>query len=141
MGHLLFCIGAVRFIYEVRLSSNGLGWSAIFQSPRADSGGPSKIVLLRNNRTTVPLSHGSVPLLLLSRPIGLSSSAGWACPSIAFSRFGLDPSCDRRRICGCTRGATASDASPNPLLIRDVPGNDSGAFTSVLGNFNQEIKI
>ena len=28
--------------------------------------------------------------------------------------------------------ATASNASPNSLLIRDVPGNDSGAFTSVL---------
>ena len=29
-------------------------------------------------------------------------------------------------------GATASHTSPNPLLIRDVPGNDSGVFTSVL---------
>jgi len=39
VGHLLFCIGAVRFIYEVRLSYNGIGWSAFFQSPRASSGG------------------------------------------------------------------------------------------------------
>ena len=141
MRHLHFSNRAVRFFHEGCHSYIRFVWCSFLQPSRADSGGPSKIVLLRNNRTTVPLSHGSVPLLLLSRPIGLSSSAGWACPSIAFSRFGLDPSCDRRRICGCTRGATASDASPNPLLIRDVPGNDSGAFTSVLGNFNQEIKI
>ncbi|NCY20515.1 hypothetical protein EBX31_00980, partial [bacterium] len=29
-------------------------------------------------------------------------------------------------------GATPSHTSPNPILIHDVPGNDSGTFTSVL---------
>jgi len=39
VAHLLFCIGAVHFIYEVGLYYNGIGWSAFFQSPRASSGG------------------------------------------------------------------------------------------------------
>jgi len=41
VAHLLFCIGAVRFIYEVRPSYYGLGWSAFFQSSRACSSGTS----------------------------------------------------------------------------------------------------
>jgi hypothetical protein len=66
VAHLLFCIGAVRFIYEVRLSYNGIGWSAFFQSPRASSGGAGEVLLLWGDGSALSLSGGSGSLFCLS---------------------------------------------------------------------------
>ena len=91
MGHLLFCIAAVPITYESRLSCIGFGWSAFFQSSRADSGGAGEIVLLRRNESTLSLSHGSLPMFLHACPLGLTCGAGWACDPVYYPMDGLDP--------------------------------------------------
>jgi hypothetical protein len=63
--HLRFIKGAVLFIYEVRLSYHGLGWSAFFQSSSAGSGGAGEILLLWGDAPALSLSSGSDSLFCL----------------------------------------------------------------------------
>jgi hypothetical protein len=132
VGHLLFCIRAVHFIYEVRLSYNGHGWSAFFQSSRACSSGAGEVLLLWGDRSALSLPSCSCSLFCLSYSFcfgdDTSFSNGGVVPAHVFS----DKHRTESLFCFGPHGATSSDASPNSLLIRDVPGNDSGAFTSVL---------
>jgi len=132
VGHLLFCIGAVRFVYEVRLSYSGIGWSAFFQSPRASSSGAGKILLLWGDRSALSLSGGSGSLFCLSYSFSFGYDTSFCTGSVAVAHLLSDKRRAESLFCFGPHGATSSDSSPNSLLIRDVPGNDSGAFTSVL---------
>ena len=132
MGHLLFRIGAVRFNHEVRLSYNSLGWCAFFQSPRATSGGAGEILLLWGDGPALSLSRGSISLFCLPYSFYLGDDTSFCTSSVAAAHLLSDKRRAESLFCFGPHGATSSDASPNSLLIRDVPGNDSGAFTSVL---------
>ena len=132
MAHLLFCIGTVRFDYEVRFPYTGFGWSAFFQSPRASSGGAGEILLLWGDRSALSLSGGSGSLFCLSYSFCFGDDTSFCAGGIVAAHLLSDKHRTESLFCFGPYGATSSDASPNSLLIRDVPGNDSGAFTSVL---------
>jgi len=132
VGHLLFCIGAVRFFYEVRLSYIGLGWGAFFQSSRASSSGAGEILLLWRDRSALSLPGGSGSLFCMSYSFCFSDDTSFCDGGIVVAHLLSDKHRTESLFCFGPYGATASDASPNSLLIHDVPGNDSGAFTSVL---------
>ena len=132
MGHLLFRIGAVRITYESRLSCIGLGWSAFFQSSRACSGGAGEILLLWGDGSALSLSGGSGSLLCLSYSLCFGYDTPFCTGRVVVAHLFSDKLRDESPFCFGPYGATTSDASPNSLLIRDVPGNDSGTFTLVL---------
>ena len=132
MGHLLYCIGAVRFYYEVRFPYTGFGWSAFFQSPRASSSGAGNILLLWGDGSALSLSRGSISLFCLPYSFYLGDDTPLCTGGVVAAHFFSDKRQTEGFFCFGPYGATPSDASPNSLLIRDVPGNDSGAFTSVL---------
>ena len=132
MGHLLFNIGVVRCFYEVRFPYIGLGWSAFFQSSRASSGGTSEILLLWGDGATLSLPGGSSSLFCMSYSFCFGYDTSFCAGGIVAAQLLSDKHRTESLFCFGPYGATASDASPNSLLICDVPGNDSGAFTSVL---------
>ena len=132
MAHLLFCIGAVRLNYEVRFSYTGLGWSAFFQSSRASSGGAGEILLLWRDGSALSLPSCTCPLFCLSYSLGFGDGTSLCTGRVVVAHLFSDKLRAESPFCFSPYGATASDASPNALLIHDVPGNDSGAFTSVL---------
>ena len=132
VGHLLFCIGAVHFNYEIRFSCNGLGWSAFFLSSRASSSGAGEVLLLWGDGSALSLSGGSGSLLCLSYSLCFGYDTPFCTGSVVAAHLLSDKCRAGSLFCFGPHGATSSDASPNSLLIRDVPGNDSGAFTSVL---------
>ena len=132
VAHLLFCIGAVRFIYEVRPTYHGLGWSAFFQSSRASSGGAGEILLLWRDGSALSLPGGSCSLFCLSDSFCFGDGTSFCTGRVAVAHLLSDKNRTESLFCFGPYGPTASDASPNSLLIHDVPGNDSGALTSVL---------
>ena len=132
MGDLLFCIGAVRFNYEVRLSYNGPSWIAFFQSSRASSGGAGEILLLWRDGSALSLPSGSCSLFCLPYSFCFGDGTSFCTGRVVVAQLLFDKHRTESLFCFGPYGATSSDASPNSLLIRDVPGNDSGAFTSVL---------
>ena len=129
---MFFCIGAVRFIYEVRPPYHGLGWSAFFESSRAGSGGAGEILLLWRDGSALSLPYGSGSLFCLSYSLCFGDDTSFCTGGVVVTYLFSDKLRAESPFCFGPYGATSSDASPNPLLIRDVPGNDSGAFTSVL---------
>ena len=129
---MFFCIGAVRFIYEVRLPYHGLGWSAFFESSRAGSGGAGEILLLWRDGSALSLPYGSGSLFCLSYSLCFGGDTSFCTGGVGAAYIHSDKIRTKRAFRFGPYGPTPSDASPNPLLIRDVPGNDSGAFTSVL---------
>ena len=132
MGHLLCRIVAVRFICEVCPSCHGLGWSAFFQSSRASSSGAGEILLLWRDGSALSLPSGSNSLFCLPYSFYLGDDTTLCTGGVVAAHFFSDKRQTEGFFCFGPYGATPSDASPNSLLIRDVPGNDSGAFTSVL---------
>ena len=132
VAHLLFCVGAVRFINEVRPSYHGLGWSAFFQSSRACSSGDGEILLLWRDGSALSLPSCSCSLFCLSYSFCFGDGTSFCTGRVVVAHLFSDKHRAESLFCFGSYGATPSDASPNSLLIRDVPGNDSGAFTSVL---------
>jgi len=78
------------------------------------------------------LPYGSVPLFGLSKSFYLGGNTAICTGGVIVAHLLSDKIRTKRAFRFGPYGATASHTSPNPLLIRDVPGNDSGAFTSVL---------
>jgi hypothetical protein len=132
VGHLLFCIGAVRCDYEVRFPYTGFGRSAFFQSSRACSSGAGEILLLWGDGSALSLSGGSGSLLCLSYSLCFGYDTPFCTGRVVVAYLFSDKHRTESPFCFGPYGATSSDASPNSLLIRGVPGNDSGVFTSVL---------
>ena len=132
VAHLLFCIGAVRFDYEMRFSYTGLGWSAFFQSSRASSGGAGEILLLWRDGSALSFPSCTCPLFCLSYSFGFGDGTSLCTGRVVVAHLFSDKLRAESPFCFGPYGPTASDASPNSLLINDVPGNDSGAFTSAL---------
>ena len=132
MAHLLFCIGAVRFIYEVRPTYPSVRWSAFFQSSRAGSSGAGEILLLWRDGSALSLPSGSNSLFCLSYSFCFGDGTSFCTGRVVVARLFSDMLRAESPFCFGSYGPAASDASPNFLLIHDVPGNDSGAFTSVL---------
>jgi len=139
--HLHFSNRAVRFFHEGCHSYIRFVWCSFLQPSRADSGGPGEILLLWRDGSALSLPSYTCPLFCLSYSFGFGDGTSLCTGRVVVAHLFSDKLRAESPFCFSPYGATASDASPNSLLICDVPGNDSGAFTSVLGNFNQEIKI
>ena len=78
------------------------------------------------------LPYGSVSLFGLSQSLYFGDDTSFCTGGVVLTYLLSDKLRAEGPFCFGPDGATASHTSPNPLLIRDVPGNDSGAFTSVL---------
>ena len=119
-------------IYEVCPSYHGLGWSAFFQSSCAGSSGAGEILLLWRDGSALSLPSGSNSLFCLSYSFCFGDDTPFCKGRVVVAHLFSDKLRAESPFCFGPYGATASDASPNSILIRGVPGNDSGAFTSVL---------
>ena len=132
MGHLLFRIGALRCIYEIRPACIRHVWSAFFQSSRAGSSGAGEILLLWGDGSALSLSRRSSSLFCMFYSFCFGYDTSFCNGGVVAAHLLSDKHRTESLFCFGPDRATASNASPNSILIRDVPGNDSGAFTSVL---------
>ena len=78
------------------------------------------------------LPHGAGSLFGLSQSLYFGGDTSFCAGGVVVTYLFSDKLRAEGPFCFGPYGATASNASPNSILIRDVPGNDSGAFTSVL---------
>ena len=91
-----------------------------------------EILLLWRVGSALSLPSGSCSLLCLSYSFCFGDGTSFCTGRVVVAHLFSDKLRAESPLCFGPYGATPSDASPNSLLIRDVPGNDSGAFTSVL---------
>ena len=141
MGYLPFHKRVVCSFYEERFPCLGYVWVPFFKPSRAGASWVDEILLLWGDGSALSLPYGSGSLFCLSYSLCFGDGTSLCTGGVGAAHIQSDKHRTESLFCFGPYGATSFDASPNPLLIRDVPGNDSGAFTSVLGNFNQEIKI
>ena len=91
-----------------------------------------EILLLWGDGSALSLPSGSSSLFCLSYSFCFGDGTSFCTGRVVVAHLFSDKHRAESLFCFGPYGATASDASPNSLLIHDVPGNDSGAFTSVL---------
>ena len=132
VAYLPFHKRVVCFSYEARFPCIGYGWAPFFKSSRASSGGAGEILLLWGDGSALSLPGGSGSLFCLSYSLCFGGDTSFCTGGVGAAYIHSDKIRTKRAFCFGPHGETSSDASPNSLLIRDVPGNDSGAFTSVL---------
>ena len=132
VGYLPFHKRVVHSLYEERFPCIGYVWVPFFKPSRASSGGAGEILLLWGDGSALSLPSGSVSLFCLSYSLCFGDGTSLCTGGVGAANIHSDKIRTKRAFRFGPHRAAAFNASPNPLLIRDVPGNDSGAFTSVL---------
>ena len=132
VGYLPFHKRVVCSFYEERFPCIGYVWVTFFKPSRAGSSWVDEILLLWGDGSALSLPYGSGSLFCLSYSLCFGDDTSFCTGGVVVTHLLSDKHRTESLFCFGPHRPTPSDASPNPLLIRDVPGNDSGAFTSVL---------
>jgi len=132
VGYLPFHKRVVCSFYEERFPCIGYGWVPFFKPSRAGSSWDCEILLLWGDGSALSLSGGSGSLLCLSYSLCFGYDTPFCTGRVVVAYLFSDKHRTESPFCFGPDGATSSDASPNSLLIRGVPGDDSGTFTLVL---------
>ena len=132
VGYLPFHKRVVRSLYEERFPCIGYVWVPFFKPSRAGASWVDEILLLWGDGSALSLPSGSGSLFCMSYSLCFGGDTSFCTGGVVVTYLFSDKLRAESPFCFGPHRPTPSDASPNPLLIRDVPGNDSGVFTSVL---------